>query len=229
MQNKGKQVWIKYFLIGLGVLIPVLLSFWIIWYVYTGVDHLLDPILTKVSSLIGIDHNGWHRSISNILTVLLSFLFITLIGRIVKTRIGKWFHRNFDWFLAKINPVYDPIKKTVNLTLESLGSSGGLFSRPVAIKSELVVGGYVMGLLLPECENDFMDPKVPGNTMLTVFIIHGPVGNSGFATIVPKSSVRPIKTSVTGFLTTNNLRFGAGLADLLRKKPRYQLEKADEE
>ena len=208
---------LKYLLIGVTLHAPIVISLWIVVYVYGALDQVFEPVLRVILGAIGFEHSGWLRPISNVLSAILSLFVIAIVGYFTSTRIGRWLHEKFDWVYEKFNPVYGPIKKTVKLTMDSIGSDGGLFSRVVLVKG-LAQGGYMFGLLHTESEADFVDKKKPWNTHLSVFVIHGPVGNSGFSMVVPKGSLRRSTITVTEFLTTVNLRFGAGAAALWRNQ-----------
>lgn len=204
--STGRKM-LRYLLAGVTVTVPVVLSMMAIWWFYGWID---------AAFRYPVDWFEWAfeihvpRFFANLAALALTLTAIGFLGWFVATRIGRWFHDRFDGFFARVNPLYPPIKKSVGLILDTLGSDDGLFSRVVTVDTELVRGGKVWGLLLGDSEKDFLTGAP--DTELNVFLIHGPVGNSGFAVLAPRSSVHavPENTPVTKFLAEVNLRFGAG-------------------
>ncbi len=96
----------NYFISGLVAILPIALSLWILGYLFK----LLDTVVGKpIMNLIGFSIPG--------LGLLLSVLFILLLGMVVSNVVGKRIAKWVDGVLERIpvlKMVYSPIKDIMN-------------------------------------------------------------------------------------------------------------------
>ena len=127
--STGRKM-LRYLLAGVTVTVPVVLSMMAIWWFYGWID---------AAFRYPVDWFEWAfeihvpRFFANLAALALTLTAIGFLGWFVATRIGRWFHDRFDGFFARVNPLYPPIKKSVGLILDTLGSDDGLFSRVVTV------------------------------------------------------------------------------------------------
>ena len=169
---------------GLGVVLPVAIIAYIFYLIYLFVLSIIRPVsniiveyeIVHVTSTLDI-------TVADILTISIILIACFLIGVIVRTRVGRFFHKVIeDRLLSKI-PGYGVTKEVVsNVT----GFSEIKFSRVVLCKP---FGGDTM-------QTGFIMDRSPELGYLTVFCPTGPNPTSGFVYHLPESRVFPLDTSV---------------------------------
>jgi uncharacterized membrane protein len=186
MRDLPKTFWAHLrtaFLRGIGVIIPLGLTFWFFQALLNAVDGILSPWLTD---LIGIKIPG--------LGFLSMLLLILLIGLLTKNLIGRilfaWFE-NLLQSIPFVRSVYSAIKDLVRAF--NLGGQSKTFRQVVMVEYPRK-GLYCLGFVTNEMT--FTSSRRKRIVFLNVYIPNPPNPTSGFLSLVPKSEAIPLDLSI---------------------------------
>jgi len=105
---------------GLVLALPIVLTFWIVYWLYTTFTQLiLDPMAQVLGSLIHFpwaQTNWWKRYVNPLLAIGLVLAFLYFLGLVARS----WVTRVIDWVLLHV-PVVTPIYKALSKVFQSLG------------------------------------------------------------------------------------------------------------
>ncbi len=201
----------RFFLRGLGTLLPTVITIALIWYVlnflwdsigwyiiwaigrlwYLAVEQgWVEP--TSAGHIRRILDDAWY---SKPLGVLLALVLIYLVGLLVGNFIGRAFYRLLERLVLRVPVVralYPAVKQVTDflLTERDTQFTG---SRVVAVKphaSEIWSVGLVTGPGLPALS------ETTQQEMVTVFIPSSPTAFSGYVMVVPRSGVVELPMTV---------------------------------
>ncbi len=178
-------VWMKlrtYFFTGILVLLPLMATIYILWYVFSFMEGLLDPLLRY---LLG-------RSIPG-LGFLLSLVIILLIGLFGRNILGKRIISFGERLLFRI-PLVRTIYTTVKQILEALfGGRTYVFEKVVLLEYPRK-GLYQLGFVTRDVAKELN--KLVHTDLVNVFIPTTPNPTSGMLVMVPKEDVLHLKMKV---------------------------------
>ncbi len=195
--NRLRNFIINSFIGGILVLLPLLVTTWIIVWIINKLVHIIRPIV----GLLGTDSR--LEIALAYLIVIVGFLFICfMIGAAVRTRSGTRLHRFLERHVFNRFPGYKLITETINMLF---GERKFLFSR-VALVQIFENGTYATGFITDEHPNG----------LVTVFVPTGPNPTSGMIYHVEKKFVHPIEAKGDETLKTI-LGCGTGSSKLIDK------------
>lgn len=169
------------FIGGVIVIAPLVITIVIINIVYSWIIGFLNPFLNIIVDRTGI--------IEEILAISLLFVFITLLGIILKKGIGRYFVDEFDEIMERI-PIVRTIYSSSRQMSNALVGKKHKFKRVVLLewpKEGIKTIGFVT--------SETPDSLNPGPVTLTdeklynVFIPMSPNPMGGFLAIIPESKI----------------------------------------
>lgn len=171
----------KYFLSGVLVVVPVILTFLVIRFLFEAIDGLLQPFLHE---LLGYFVPG--------LGVVTTVLLILLAGILSRNYVGKFLYRLGDNILAKL-PLTRPIYSAAKQLIEAIASDeSGVFQETGLVE-------YPRKGVFALCfvSHRFQLTK-NGKTrdMVSVFVPSTPTPVSGMVIIVPPEEVTLLDMTV---------------------------------
>ena len=166
------------FLTGLATLLPIVLSIYIVFWVFTIIDNILAPFLAKY---FGIVVPG--------LGFLLTIIIVLLVGLISTNLLGKKFVVWGEIIIYR-TPLLGKIYSTVRKITNSIFSSGKGSFRTVVLVEFPRKGIYSLGFITNE-NVPFLDED-----NYSIFIPTTPNPTSGWFIIMPKESVKILDMSV---------------------------------
>ncbi|MDC0423491.1 DUF502 domain-containing protein [Methylophilaceae bacterium] len=177
----------KNFLTGLLVLVPIILTIWLLTTLITFLDQvlLLLPETVRPSNLLGTPVFGFG--------VIMSFIIILLTGFFANNFFGKKlisFYENLVNRLPFVKTIYGGIKQ-VSDTL--LSNSGNAFSKAVLIEFPMA-GTYSFAFITGE-PNEEINKNLKGK-FVNVYVPTTPNPTSGYTLIVPANKVIDLDISV---------------------------------
>lgn len=177
----------RYFIAGLLVLIPILVTLLIIKFMVGLVDQSLSLLPSGVQPdvLLGLHIPG--------LGLIFTIVIVLSTGMLVTNFIGTWFLARWESLLAKI-PFVRSIYTAVKQVLNTLFAPGGESFRKVLLieypRKEVWTIGFQTGA-------GFITPlHKDANELLTVFVPTTPNPTAGFLLLVPKKQVFELNMSV---------------------------------
>jgi len=152
---------------GLLAIVPIAVTFWILKFLFTFLDSLASPFLKKV----GIEIPG--------LGIILTLLFIFVLGLIITNVLGKTLFNWGEKILAKlpiVNTIYNTIKQ---ITSAFSGSTVKSFQQVIFIQYPRE-GLWTMCFVTNQSKNE------NGDTFYHVFVPTTPNPTSGVFIVIPK-------------------------------------------
>jgi uncharacterized membrane protein len=182
-----KSIFKKYFLAGLAVLLPLVITFLILRFLIVWTDELVLSLLPErvwPREFLGVDIPGFGF----IVTVVL----ILLIGMLTRHFIGRKLVHLGDRIISKIPlgaGIYNATKQFMNTFISDKAQQ---------FKSVVVVeyprrGSWVMGFVTKHPEKHILD--VDDREWVTIFIPTTPNPTSGFLIMVPQEETRALDIS----------------------------------
>jgi len=170
------------FLRGVGIIIPLVLTYWFFSALLNAVDGILSPILERA---IGRPIPG--------LGLISMIVIILLVGLLTRNLIGRLFFGWFENLLSSIpfvRSVYTAVKDLVGAFV--IGGKGKTF-RHVVMTEYPRKGLYTIGFVTNEMS--FNGPDGTTIMFLNVYIPNPPNPTSGFLVLIPKQEA--IELSLT--------------------------------
>ena len=106
---------------GLILALPIVLTFWIIYWLYSTLKQLvLDPIARVIKYLLDVNQIGdlprwWNQFAAPLVSIILVLLVLYFLGLVVHSRL----HRAVDWVLLRL-PLVTTIYKAIRNVFHSL-------------------------------------------------------------------------------------------------------------
>ena len=178
---------------GLILALPIVLTFWIIYWLYSSLKQLiLDPIAWAITYLLNVNEIGdlprwWNQFAAPLVSIILVLLVLYVLGLIVHSRL----HRAVDWVLLRL-PLVTTIYKAIRNVFHSLENQAqsSRFQRVV-----LVEFPHPGMRSLAFVTNSLLDATT-GKTILCVCVLTGVVPPAGFTLFVPEEGVTDLGWSV---------------------------------
>ena len=119
MTDKSSSGFLKKTLIGgIIVLLPIGIVLFIARWLFRLVTDAIQPLTDLITA-----HSFIPELVGDAIVIGLLLLFSFLVGWLVTTGLGNWFHARFDHVLAKLTPGYRLIREIVMQFLGDDGSS----------------------------------------------------------------------------------------------------------
>jgi uncharacterized membrane protein len=188
----------SYFLRGLAVLLPTILTIWIFIWGYGFIQgnisiHINRGLVRLIMLLQGegdvskeVLDEIWVNGPGSIAGFIVALIAVCIVGAMLASVVGKTLWRMIEKFIMStpfLKQVYPHIKQVTDFLFTQDGQEKPSFSRVVAAeypKEGIWSVGMVTGSGLEKVENN-MEKK-----FLTVFIPNSPSPITGFTIIIPK-------------------------------------------
>jgi uncharacterized membrane protein len=191
---------------GLVVSLPLVITFWIVYWIFQTLERfLLNPLAEVIHKIHAWMRNypafqelelpdWWYNIASPVLAIALMLVILYLMGLFFRS----WIYRTLDWFLLHV-PIVATIYRAVRNVVNSVGSQlrGGAEFKRVVLVEFPHPGIRSLGLVT----NSLQD-VTSGRTILTVCVLTGVMPPAGFTLFVPEESVINISWSVNDTLQT---------------------------
>jgi uncharacterized membrane protein len=199
MRNTGR--FRSYFLRGLAVLLPTIVTIWIfVWgykfiqenisvYINRGIVRLVmflqgeQQYLTK-EDMVKFWVNGW----GSIAGFLIALVAVCVVGAMLASVVGRTLWRMVEKFIMNtpfLRQVYPYVKQITDFLLKP-EEQEKLFSRVVVVEFPRK-GLWAIGMVTGSGIKKIVDKEE--KEFLTVFIAHAPSPITGFVILVPKDEV----------------------------------------
>ena len=171
----------RYFLSGILVIVPLIITYMVLRFLFEGVDGLLSPLIAKV-----IKHQ--IPGLGLIATIILIFIAGVLTANVVGSRLFKiW-----EIFFIK-TPLVRTIYGSSKQLVQALTSTDKHSFKQVVMVEFPRKGTYTFGFLTNEMKIELLDAN---DKMISVFIPSTPTPFSGWTLLFRKEDVIPLDISV---------------------------------
>tara|TARA_Y100000590_G_scaffold334067_1_gene380052 strand:- start:263 stop:889 length:627 start_codon:yes stop_codon:yes gene_type:complete len=167
----------NYFITGIVVLVPI------------GITLYLTKFFISVSSKLipqGINPNNYLPFAIPGLEIVLSIIFITFIGGLSLSFIGKKFLQIFNEILKKI-PILRTIYSAIGQMTETLAPKSGTSKKSVVLVEYPRKGSWAVGFATKENKGEIS--KKTNTDLVNVFVPTTPNPTSGFLLMFPKNEI----------------------------------------
>ena len=167
----------NYFIAGVVVLVPI------------GITLYLTKFFISISSKLipqGINPNSYLPFAIPGLEIVLSIIFITFIGGLSLSFIGKKFLQIFNDVLKKI-PILRTIYSAIGQMTETLAPKSGGAKKSVVLIEYPRKGSWAVGFATKENKGEISEKT--NTDLVNVFVPTTPNPTSGFLLMFPKSDI----------------------------------------
>ncbi len=177
--KKIKDVFKKYFITGLLVIIPVWATYYVLEAILGGIDRMLGP---RLAQYIGLKIPG--------LGIVTLVFLILIVGVLSANYIGRRFVKYSDTFLQKV-PLVRGVYTTMKKIMETFSMKHNFHG--VALVEYPRKGCYSVGFVTGDVRGESVG--LTGKFM-TVFVPTTPNPTAGFLLILPENEVTQLDMSV---------------------------------
>ena len=167
----------RYFISGLLIVAPIILTYLVVKFLYETLDSLLQPLQPILESIFGYS--------LPVLGFLVTFLLILLAGLLTRNFIGAAIHRLVERVLTRL-PIIRPVYSAVKQLLEAIALPTMRSFKEVVLVEYPRKGSYVISFI-----SQRLVIEVDGQlkNFLAIFVPSTPTPISGMAIIVPVEDV----------------------------------------
>jgi uncharacterized membrane protein len=148
---------------GVIVILPVLLTFLFLRWVYRLLTDLISPITQMM-----VEKSGMHMYFAILLAAAVIVLICFLIGLFMKTRVGSFIHDTIENGILKIAPGYSLFKETIK---HLIGQDRKPFSR-VALVQIFENSTLATGFVTDQHQDGYCTVYVPSGLNPTTGLIY---------------------------------------------------------
>ncbi len=148
---------------GFAVLLPILLTGFFLKWMYRFITDLLKPLTEQLVEKVHL-----YKVAADSMAILIIIGIFFLLGLIIKTRLGKYFHDKIETLILKIMPGYSLFRETVK---QFLGQKKTPFSR-VALVQVFQNSTLMTGFVTDEHPDGHFTVYVPSGLNPTSGIIY---------------------------------------------------------
>ncbi len=174
----------NYFITGMVVIVPIILTIFVVVWVWQSLDNLLP-------SFIPVDILPRYSGLGIILLLALilfsGWVFTSILGRVVLE-----FSENLLKKLPILRSIYSLLKQ-VSETL--LSHKSNAFSQAVLLEYPRA-GAWTIGFVTANPRGELLEKLPPGNEYVIVYVPTTPNPTSGFMLIVARDQIKPLDMPV---------------------------------
>lgn len=187
--------WRADFFAGLAVVLPALISVWLVVWIFRNISSFTDVLLFFLPRSVTHSNNGqgevlWYWSL---VAIAFAALLVALAGRAAKFYIGRRLIQLADLTLLRV-PLINKIYGTVKQVNEAFASEKKSSFKQAVLVEFPQPGHFSVGFITGEPPADFA--RAAGTRLVNVFIPTTPNPTSGFLVMVPETSVRKLDMPV---------------------------------
>jgi uncharacterized membrane protein len=192
----------KYFISGVLVVVPLILTYLVLKFLFETIDGILQPLIYRV---LGYSVFG--------LGVFVTILLIILAGIFTRNIIGNKIYQLGDKIIVGM-PIIRPIYSAAKQLIEAVSKPSMESFKEVVLVEYPRKGVYALGFISNRMNVETEDIT---NTMYSVFVPSTPTPVSGMVILFPKNEVITLNMSVEDgvkFLVSG----GVASPDMLKQK-----------
>lgn len=168
------------FLTGIAVVLPFVVTIWLIWMVVTFIDKNVEPLVPDTLSFLKTFPGGG---------VLLTLAALTLVGALAGNLIGRWVVGAADRGIANlplVRTIYGGAKQVFKQVAAPERTS---FKQAVLVEFPLP-GCYAIGFITNENTAEVVSDI--GEELIAVYVPQAPIPTSGFLLYLPRNAMKPL-------------------------------------
>jgi len=168
------------FLAGVAVVLPFVVTAWLIWLVVTFIDTRVEPLVPPDLEILTRFPGGG---------VLLAIAALTLVGALAGNLVGRFMVDTADRGIANlplVRSIYGGAKQVFKQVAAPERTS---FKEAVLVEFPLP-GSYVIGFITNEDTAEVASEI--GANLVAVYVPQAPIPTSGFLLYLPREALKPL-------------------------------------
>lgn len=168
------------FLTGVAVVLPFILTVWLIWTVVAFIDTRVEPLVPPELSVLTRFPGGG---------LLLAIAALTLVGAFAGNLLGRWIVTTADRGIANlplVRSIYGGAKQIFKQVAAPERTS---FKQAVLVEFPLP-GSYAIGFITNENTEEIVSEL--GEELIAVYVPQAPIPTSGFLLYLPRTAFKPL-------------------------------------
>jgi uncharacterized membrane protein len=168
------------FLSGVALVLPFVITAWLIWLVVTFIDTRVEPLVPPELEILTRFPGGG---------LLLALAVLTLVGALAGNLVGRWIVNTADSGIANlplVRTIYGGAKQVFKQVAAPERTS---FKEAVLVEFPLP-GSYAIGFITNE--NTAEVASDIGANLIAVYVPQAPIPTSGFLLYLPRSALKPL-------------------------------------
>ncbi len=180
------------FLTGSLIMIPLVLTFWVLYFIIDKLNLLLlEPIMTVLEKLVPAENIDLLTKIAIFLLLLLTITLIGFATRIILLRNIFGFGEKILYRVPMINIIYRSIKE---ISFAFFVQKDTIFKKVVLIEYPRK-GVYQLGFVTSETKGEVQ--RKTSDTVVNIFVPTTPNPTSGMLVFVSRDEIIPLDMSVS--------------------------------
>jgi uncharacterized membrane protein len=185
-RNINPLAWLRNsFLAGVAVVLPLVVTVWLIWFVVTLIDSNVTPLIPQTLKPFAESFPGGG--------VLAAVIVLTLVGAVAGNFVGRWVVDAFDQGISNlplVRSIYGGAKQVFRQVAAPERTS---FKQAVLLEFPLP-GTWTIGFITNEDTAEIV-PQDLGHDLVAVFVPHAPIPTSGYLLYMPRRALKPMNIS----------------------------------
>jgi uncharacterized membrane protein len=171
------------FLAGVALVLPFVVTVWVIWLVVTFIDTNVEPLVpSRLEFLTRFPGGG----------VLLAVAALTLVGALAGNLVGRWIVQTADTGIANlplVRSIYGGAKQVFKQVAAPERTS---FQKAVLVEFPSP-GSYAIGFITNEDTAEVA--RDIGDSLVAVYVPQAPIPTSGFLLYLPRTAFKVLAIS----------------------------------
>lgn len=183
------------FVTGLLIVLPGLVTVFVIRFVFAQVNSTVMPMVLKLIPLVGLGRwaeAAWMNYMAPLVSISLTFLLIYLLGLLGENVIGRQVLTFFDRLLRQV-PIVRGIYSATSQFIDTFSGDKKAFSRVVLVEYPRR-GLWTMALLTSDTTGEVQHRTA--KEVVSVFVPTTPNPTSGWLLFVPSDEIIELEMSV---------------------------------
>jgi uncharacterized membrane protein len=177
---------------GLIAALPIVLTFWIIYWLYSTLQRLvLDPAARLINRILGVTGTDlpplWENFVAPMFAILVVLVFLYVLGFLVSSSLYRVVDRVLNHFPI-VTSIYGALRNRVRTLQNPLGQD--------RLRRTVLVEFPQPGLRSLAFVTNTLTDETTGKTILCVCVLTGVMPPSGFTLFVPEESVTDLDWTV---------------------------------
>lgn len=168
------------FLTGVALVLPFVITAWLIWLVVTFIDTRVEPLVPPGFDFLTRFPGGG---------VLLALAVLTLVGALAGNLVGRWIVATADSGIANlplVRTIYGGAKQVFKQVATPERTS---FKQAVLVEFPSP-GSYAIGFITNENTAEIINDI--GEELIAVYVPQAPIPTSGFLLYLPRTAFKPL-------------------------------------
>jgi uncharacterized membrane protein len=169
------------FLAGVALVLPFVVTAWLIWLVVTFIDTRVEPLVPPGFDFLTSFPGGG---------LLLAVAALTLVGALAGNLVGRWIVNTADTGIANlplVRTIYGGAKQVFKQVAAPERTS---FQQAVLVEFPQP-GSYAIGFITNENTAEVVH-DIGGEDLVAVYVPQAPIPTSGFLLYLPRATLKPL-------------------------------------